>query len=261
MQLSERQTEILHRARVAGRVGVDTLAADFAVTTQTIRRDLNDLCQNGLLARVHGGAVPAARVANVAYAARRSVAAPEKRAIGQRAAELIPDGCSVIINIGTTTEEVARALTGRRDLVVITNNLNVIGILSGTPGKELILAGGVVRQSDGAVVGDEAVGFIERFKADFAVIGASALDEDGAILDYDLREVAVARAIVANARRTILVCDRLKFERSAPVRICDVKQIHAFVTDAPPPKSFAEACARAGVEVAIAPFEPVAEAG
>ena len=169
-----------------------------------------------------------------------------------RAAELIPDGCSVIVNVGTTTEEVARALVARRDLVVITNNLNVVGILSGTPGKELILAGGIVRQSDGAIVGDEAVGFIRRFRADFAVIGASALDEDGAILDYDMREVAVARAIVENARRTILVCDRLKFERSAPVRICDVSDIHAFVTDAPPPRAFAEACARAGVEVAIA---------
>ena len=89
-----------------------------------------------------------------------------------------------------------------------------------------------MRQTDGAIVGDEAVAFIRRFKADFAVIGASALDEDGAILDYDMREVAVARAIVENARRTILVCDRLKFERSAPVRICDVADIHAFVTDA-----------------------------
>ena len=260
MQLSERQTEILHRARAAGRVGVEALAADFAVTTQTIRRDLNDLCQNGLLARVHGGAVPAARVANVAYAARRSVAAPEKHAIGRRAAELIPDGCSVIINIGTTTEEVARALAGRRDLVVITNNLNVVGILSGTSDKELILAGGIVRQSDGAVVGDEAVEFIRRFKADFAVIGASALDEDGAILDYDMREVAVARAIVENARRTILVCDRLKFERSAPVRICDVSDIHAFVTDALPPRVFVQACERAGVEIAVAEVAEAAEA-
>ncbi len=260
MLLSERQTEILHRARSQGRVEVEGLAVEFAVTTQTIRRDLNDLSQNGLLARVHGGAVPAARVANVAYTARREVAAPEKHAIGMRAAELIPDGCSVIVNVGTTTEEVARALVDRRDLVVITNNLNVVGILSGTRDKELILAGGIVRQADGAIVGDEAVAFIRRFKADFAVIGASALDEDGAILDYDMREVAVARAIVENARRTILVCDRLKFERSAPVRICDVSDIHAFVTDAPPPRAFAEACARAGVQVAIADHHAAAGA-
>lgn len=252
MILTGRQTEILSRARSEGRVEVESLAAAFDVTTQTIRRDLNDLSLNGLLSRVHGGAVPATRVSNVGYAERRSVAAPAKRAIGRRAAAMIPDGCSVIVNVGTTTEEVARALTSRRDLVVITNNLNVVGILSGTAQKEIILAGGVVRQHDGAIVGDEAVAFIRRFKADYAVIGASALDEDGAILDYDMREVAVARAIVENARRTILVCDRLKFGRSAPVRICDVADVHAFVTDAAPPPAFAEACARTGVEVAVA---------
>lgn len=252
MQLNERQTQILHQARAHGRVEVEALAATFAVTTQTIRRDLNDLSTSGLLARTHGGAVPATRVANVAYAARRQLAAPEKRAIGIRAAAMIPDGCSVIVNVGTTTEEVARALVDRRDLVVITNNLNVVGILSGTPGKEIILAGGVVRQVDGAIVGDEAVAFIGRFRADYAVIGASAIDADGAILDFDMREVAVARAIIANARRTILVADSLKFDRSAPVRIADVADIHAFVTDAPPPTAFTDACARAGVQVTIA---------
>lgn len=260
MNLSERQTEILYRARHEGRVEVEALAAAFEVTTQTIRRDLNELSQNGLLARVHGGAVFTARVANVAYAERRTVSAPEKRAIGIRAAAMIPEGCSVILNIGTTTEEVARALVDRHNLVVITNNLNVVGILSGTPGKEIIIAGGVLRQSDGAVVGDDTVEFIRRFKADIAVIGASALDEDGAVMDYDLREVAVARAIIGNARRTILVCDSLKFGRTAPVRICSVADVHAFVTDLPPPAAFADACARAGVTIEIA-GSPEGEAG
>jgi DeoR family glycerol-3-phosphate regulon repressor len=183
------------------------------------------------------------------------VSAPEKRRIGERCARMIPDGCSVILNIGTTTEEVARALAAHRDLVVITNNLNVVAILSGTPGKDIILTGGIVRQSDGAIVGDEAVEFIRKFKTDFAVIGCSALDEDGAIMDYDLREVAVSRAIVENARRTILVCDRLKFERTAPIRICSAVDIHAFVTDAAPPPAFVEVCARAGVAIEIAAEE------
>ncbi len=262
MELTERQAEILRRARLHGRVEVDGLASEFDVSTQTIRRDLNELSHGGLLARVHGGAVLTGRVANAAYSERRTVAAPEKQAIGARAARMIPDGCSVILNVGTTTEEVARGLVHRRDLVVITNNLNVVGILSGTLAKEIIITGGVVRQSDGAIVGDDAVEFIRRFKADFAVIGASALDPEGAIMDYDLREVAVSRAIVANARRTILVCDRLKFERSAPVRICDISDLHAFVTDAPPPAGFAAACAQAGVAIEIAdPWRQPVEAG
>jgi DeoR family glycerol-3-phosphate regulon repressor len=261
MQLSDRQTEILRRARAQGRVEVEDLAAEFEVTTQTIRRDLNELSLGGLLARVHGGAVLTARVSNVAYSERRTMAQAEKAAIGRRAARMIPDGCSVILNVGTTVEEVARALVDRRDLVVITNNLNVAGILSGTFAKDIVLTGGVLRQSDGAIVGDEAVEFIRRFRADYAVIGASAIDADGAVLDYDLREVAVARAIVANARRTILVSDRLKFERSAPVRICDVADIHAFVTDAPPPAEFAAACDRAGVVLEIAAPEGVRAEG
>ena len=253
LELTPRQSEILQVARTDGRVGVDALAAQYEVTPQTIRRDLNDLCARGLLARVHGGAVPANSVSNVAYEDRRGLAAEEKRRIGVAAAALIPDNSSVILNIGTTTEQVARALYDRRDLMVVTNNINVVNILSGSPRKELILAGGTVRQSDGGIVGEAAVGFIRQFKVDCAVIGASALDEDGAILDFDQREVSVARAIIENARRTILVCDHMKFERTAPMRICPLFAIDQFVTDREPPQRFRAACAGAGTEIVIAP--------
>jgi DeoR family glycerol-3-phosphate regulon repressor len=252
MNISERQNDILAAARRQGRVSVDSLAASFAVTPQTIRRDLSELCHRGLLARVHGGAMPANSVSNVRYEDRRHLFAGEKALIGAAAAAQIPENSSLIINIGTTTEQVARALYNHRDLIVITNNLNVINILNGSPEKELILAGGVVRQSDGGIVGEAAVEFIQQFRVDCAVIGASALDEDGAVLDYDYREVLVARAIIANARRTILVADHQKFERSAPVRICDLSKIDMFVTDQSPPARFLEACAANEVEVVVA---------
>ncbi len=251
MELSERQVEILSRIRRDGRVEVDALSADFAVTTQTIRRDLNELCERGLAARIHGGARQAATISNVGYEERRQLASAAKMAIGARAAALIPNSCSVILNIGTTTEQVARALYNHADLVVISNNVNVINTLSGGRSKELILAGGSVRQSDGAIVGEATVEFINRFKVDYAVIGASALDEDGDVLDFDTREVSVARAILRNARTRILVCDRLKFDRSASVRICHIAEIDFFVTDAPPPPRFLEACEAGGVEVII----------
>jgi len=263
MQISERQSDILANARAHGRVLVDDLAVQFAVTPQTIRRDLNDLCQRGLLARVHGGAMPAAGVANVSYERRRGIFAAEKARIGAAAAACIPDNSSLIINIGTTTEQVARALYNHRDLVVITNNINVVNILSGSPAKELILTGGVVRQADGGIVGEAAVEFIRQFRADSAVIGASAIDEDGALLDYDYREVSVARAMIANARRVIVVSDHQKFARSAPVRICDLSRIDMFVTDRPPPIRFAEACEAHGVELVVTDpagsFEPESE--
>ncbi len=252
MELSSRQSDILATARSAGRVAVDRLAESFSVTPQTIRRDLNDLCNRGLLARVHGGAVPAHSVSNVAYETRRDLAARSKQQIGLAAAALIPDSCSVVINIGTTTEQVARALYDHRDLVVVSNNLNVINILSGSPRKELVLAGGTVRQSDGAIVGEAAVEFIRQFKVDYAIVGASALDEDGTLLDYDIREVSVARTIIANARRSILAADATKFGRSAPVRIAEISDMAAFVTDVSPPQPFAAICREHGVEIHLA---------
>jgi len=252
MENRSRQSEILAHARLSGRVGVEDLAELFAVTPQTIRRDLNELCARGLLSRVHGGAVPAHSVANFDYRERRALASEEKRRIGAATAALIPEHCSLFINIGTTTEQVARALSGHRDLVVITNNINVVNILSGTPGKEIIIAGGVLRPSDGGVVGEAAVDFIKQFKVDYAVIGASALDPDGSILDYDYREVKVARAILANARRSILVADHMKFARTAPVRIGHVSTLDRIVTDAPPPSEFAALCHEHGVVVDIA---------
>ncbi len=256
MSLNERQSQIMILARAKGRVIVDDLASRFDVTTQTVRRDLKELAKEGLLSRIHGGAVLATSVNNIDYRERRALSLDAKRAVGAHAAAMIPDGCSLFLNIGTTTEQVANALRKRRDLVVVTNNIHAVNILSGSRGLQLILAGGVVRQSDGAIVGDEAVEFIRKFKVDYAMIGASALDEDGSIMDFDLREVAVARAIVANARSTILVSDHSKFSRSAPVRICTAADIDFCVLDRPPPQSFTEACEQAGVVIEVAVHAP-----
>ncbi len=259
MDLTDRQSEILAHLRREGRVEVEALAEQFGVTTQTIRRDLNLLSTRGLAARVHGGARFSNSISNVGYEERRALALAAKEAIGAAAARLIPNACSVMLNIGTTTEQVARALAGHRDLVVISNNINVITTLLGSA-KELILAGGVVRPADGAIVGAEAVEFITRYKADYAVIGASALDEDGAVLDFDSREVSVARAILRNARTRVLVADAQKFARSAPVRICDVGEIDIVVTDREPPRAFREAAHRGGAEIVVADPAAIPEA-
>lgn len=244
-----RQAEILTLARTQGRVEVDDLAVRFAVTPQTIRKDLNDLCDQKLLSRVHGGAILASGVENLNYEARRQIAAEEKRGIGAAAAALIPNKTSLFINIGTTTEEVARALRGHEDLLVITNNLNVALMLHTQPRFEVIVAGGPVRRTDGAVVGAAAVDLIRQFKVDTAVIGVSAIDEDGALLDFDYREVRVSQAIIENARRVILVADRLKLERSAPVRIAHLSQIQTFVTDHLPSERLRSLCTAHGVEI------------
>ena len=248
-QIPERQQEILNLARAQGRVSVDDLALRFDVTPQTIRKDLNELCELHLVSRVHGGAIIASGVENIAYEARRFIAQSEKRAIGAAAARLIPNNASLFINIGTTTEEVARALAGHEDLLVITNNLNVAMLLYRHPRIEVIVAGGAVRRADGAVIGSTAISLIGQFKVDYAIIGASAIDEEGALLDFDYREVQAAQAIIANARSVMLVADSTELRGSAPVRIAHISQIQTFVTDAPLPAGLQHICHSRGIQV------------
>lgn len=250
--LHPRLTDILDLARQRGRVDVELLAVRFDVTPQTIRKDLNDLCERQLLQRIHGGAIYPSGVTNYAYDARRTLAADSKQQIGVAAARLVPDNSSLILNIGTTTEQVALALRRHQGLMVITNNINVASILRDAPSAEVVIAGGVVRQSDGGIMGEATVDFIKQFKVDYAIIGASAIDHEGTILDYDFREVKVSQAIIAHARQTILVADNLKFERTAPVRIADFSSINILVTDLEPPQEIVAICQANGVEIIIA---------
>jgi DeoR family transcriptional regulator, glycerol-3-phosphate regulon repressor len=229
--LAERQSRILDIAKQVGRVTVEELAGRFEVSPQTIRKDLNELCDQRLLARVHGGAILSSGIENVGYDARRDIAREEKEAIGRAAAELIPNNASLFINIGTTTEAVSQALLQRSRLMVITNNINVANKMRVYPQFEVVIAGGVVRGSDGGIVGEAAVDFIRQFRVDYAIIGVSAIDEDGSLLDYDFREVKVAQAIMSNARHVVLVADATKFQRAAPVRIGHLSQVGSFVTD------------------------------
>ena len=255
--LSPRQRRILTQARTQGSVQVEAMARAFAVTPQTIRRDLNALCNQHHLQRIHGGAAVFDGVANLGYAARRALCWREKQRIGRAAAALIPNDCSLLINIGTTTEQVANRLVDHHGLLVITNNINVVTTLLPNNHIKVIAAGGVVRHEDGGIVGQSTADFIAQFKVDFAVIGASALDIDGALLDFDFQEVRVTQSIIKNSRSVILVADRVKFERSAPNRVCDIDSVNYFVTDYPPPSAFLEHCRRHEVAVKIA--EPVSD--
>lgn len=249
MHQNSRHRDILALAKNVGRVTVDQLASSLGLTPQTIRKDLNQLCAEGYLSRVHGGAVLATAVDNnVRYVERRQLARGAKQAIGQAVAERIPERASLFINVGTTTEEVARALASRAGLLIITNNLNVVDILAESH-NEIILVGGRLRAADRAMVGPFAAEFIRNFKVDYAIIGASAIDTDGTLLDFDADEVEVARAIIANARNIILASDASKLARSAPVRIASIADIHQFVTDMIHDDDFRDLCERAGVNL------------
>ena len=149
-----------------------SLAGHFGVTPQTIRKDLNHLCEQGLLQRYHGGAMLplGRRQPRLRGAPPSGDGRPSGGSV--RAARLIPNDCSLLINIGTTTEQVATALRAHTGLMVITNNINVVNILQGYTGIEVIVVGGVVRHADGGIVGEAAVDFIRQFKVDYAIVGS-----------------------------------------------------------------------------------------
>ncbi len=235
MSLAPRQQSILERAREQGYVSIDELAQAFAVTPQTIRRDINQLADQGLLRRTHGGAASVgSSIQNTAYAMRAGLMRDEKQRIAEAIAAQIPDHASLFINIGTTTEAIARALLNHSGLKIITNNLHVAALLSAKADFEVLLAGGTVR-SDGGVVGQAAVDFIRQFKVDYALVGISGIDEDGSLLDFDYQEVRVSRAIIDNARQVFLAADSSKFGRNAVVRLGPISLVSRVFTDSPPP--------------------------
>ena len=213
-----RQAGVLDTVRELGAVTVETLAGRFGVTLQTVRRDIKLLSDAGLLARFHGGVrLPASTTENIAYRQRQSLHEAAKRAIAAAVAAQVPEGCSLFLNIGTTTEAIARALLRHRGLRVITNNLNVATILSDNPDCELIVAGGSVRSRDRAIVGEATVEFIGQFRVDIGLIGISGIEADGTLRDFDYPEVKVAQAIIRASRQLWLAADHSKFNRPAMV--------------------------------------------
>ncbi|AXI42506.1 DeoR/GlpR family DNA-binding transcription regulator [Sulfitobacter sp. SK011] len=247
-----RQKEILELARKEGKVTVDGLAGLYDVTVQTIRRDLSDLADSGRLERVHGGAVVPSGVVNILYEERRRLNEAGKKAIGVKCAQAIPHGASVFMNIGTTTEAVARELLDHENLLVVTNNLNIANILAANHSCEIILAGGVLRRADGGIVGGLTVDMVKQFKFDYSVLGCSAIDVDGDLLDFDGQEVIVSNTAIQRSRKVMVVADHLKFERKAPLTICSLADVAVIFTDAKLPGELSARCDAWGTRVITA---------
>lgn len=252
MNQTLRKPEILDIARRAGRVTVDGLVAHFGVTPQTIRRDLTELSDAGQLERVHGGAVLPSNTQNIGYQDRRALHQAAKVDIARACAAEIPNECAVFMNIGTTTEAVAAELLQHTGLLVVTNNINIALILQDNPNAEVIVTGGNLRRSDGGLIGDLATRAIQQFRFDLAVIGCSALHEDGDILDFDIQEVGVSKSIIAQSESVFLVADGSKFDRKAPARIGSLANVDVFFTDLLPPEPCRAFCAQQGTRIAIA---------
>lgn len=251
VDLNTRQRQLLEQIRQHGFGSVEQLAAQFGVTMQTIRRDINRLTEANLLRRYHGGAGLPSSVENIAYHQRQVLNIAAKKRIAQLVAEQVQNGQSLIINIGTTNEEIARALLQHERLSVITNNLNVASILADNPNHEVIVAGGIVRARDRAITGEATSDFIRQFRVDIGIIGISSIEANGTLRDFDYREVMVAQTIIAQSRQVWLVADHSKFGRQALVRLGHVDQIDALFTDTELPAELSQLLEQLKVQVFI----------
>jgi len=252
MTPTPRQSGIIQAASVDGHQTIEALAERFNVTHQTIRRDVNRLANAGLIARFHGGVrLLESTTENIAYRQRQAIAAGEKQRIARAIAARVPNGCSLIMNIGTTIEAVAHELLRHNDLRVITNNLNVAALLSGNPNCEVIVAGGVVRTNDQAIMGEATIDFIRQFKVDIGLIGISGIEPDGTLRDYDYREVRVARTIIDQSRQVWLAADHTKFSRAAMVELATLEEIDMVFTDQDPPSALSDLMAQHDVTCVV----------
>lgn len=252
MTQEQRHAQIVELVTERGFVTIEDLAQHFQVTPQTIRRDINFLDQENRLRRYHGGAGIAPSTSNRAYSDRQIQHLEEKQKIAQAIARRIPNHASLFINIGTTTETVAKALLKHEGLTVITNNLHVASLLAGKEDFNLIIAGGQVRSKDGGIIGEATVDFVRQFKVDFALIGISGIDEDGDLLDFDYQEVRVAQAIIQNSRQVFLAADHSKFGRNAMIRLGHISQATYLFTGRRPPDKLVKILEASKVKLVIA---------
>lgn len=249
---SQRHEMIINLIKKEGFVTTEALVQHFKVTPQTIRRDLNELDHQGKITRHHGGAGQAnSSIENTHYSERQHHLNAEKNRIAAELVRHIPNNSSLFIDIGTSTEAVARALLNHRNLKVVTNNLHVAAILLSREDFTVIIAGGEVRNRDGGIIGEATRDFIGQFCMDFAITGISGIDMDGNLLDFDYHEVRVAQVMMSNARRTFTIADHSKFGRNAMIRLGHVADIDTLFTDAQPPAPLLEQIRRTNTHIVL----------
>jgi DeoR/GlpR family transcriptional regulator of sugar metabolism len=230
---AQRQTRIVQQLQEAGFVEIAQLSAALGADRSTIRRDLRDLEARGLVHRARGGAFagPATGHADIPYKVKRIENRAAKQAIGQFAATLVGSSESVLLDAGSTTFEVARALLGRHDISVVTNDLNVAMCLSESPRVQLVVTGGILLESVYTLVGPKTVAELRELHVDRVFLGADAIDHEAGITNTTFVEVEVKRAMMAAAREVVVVADSSKFEHRALAPVCGLDEIDLIVTD------------------------------
>jgi len=251
MKQTQRHDAIVELVKRQGYVSTEELVEFFSVTPQTIRRDLNDLAEQNLIQRHHGGAALPSSAENTDWNDRKMMHSNAKTRIAEKVAQQIPDGSTLFIDIGTTPEAVAHALMGHHNLQIVTNNLNVAQLMMAKTDFRVIIAGGTVRATDGGIIGEATMDFISQFRLDFGVIGISGIDEAGTMLEFDYHEVRTKRAIIENSRCVMLVTDGSKFGRKAMVSLGGMEMLDSLFTDKLPPEPILHLLSQYAVKLEI----------
>ena len=249
--LTARQAEIAELVRRTGFETIGHLANHFSVTTQTIRRDVNDLCDRDILRRKHGGVEPRVTQSNLRYSARRVLNVDAKRAIAGEVARRVHSNASIAFSVGTTPQMVAEGLANHSGLRIFTNNLNVALIASANPTFETFIAGGQIRNMDLDVVGSNAAEFFSSYKVDYGIYGVGGVDSEGTLLDFSSDEVEARESIRANSRTQFLVLDASKFSRSAHVRGGHISDASVVFCDRCPPAEIVRMLERSAAELVL----------
>ncbi|MGL5448649.1 MAG: DeoR/GlpR family DNA-binding transcription regulator [Rhabdaerophilum sp.] len=238
--LNERQARIVTRVESQGFVTIETLAKDFDVSTQTVRREIIRLDELGFIQRFHGGAGRRGSGERLSYEVKQVRDTDLKARIGQAIAAHIQPGQAIFLDVGTTAEATARALAEKGRLTVITPSAANAQILAGAPGIDTILTGGRAVGSDISMIGPIALKTISNYRLDWAIIACSAIEDDGTVLDFDADKIALKQRAMDVSRQKALVADHGKFARSALLRVADLDAFDLLITDAAPPAVLTE---------------------
>lgn len=251
MLAEQRHQYILAQLTKTGALSVAELVEALSVSRETIRRDLNALAGRGLIVTTHGGALAAHRH-EPSLAAREAANAVAKRAIGERAAQLVPDGASLIIDSGSTTHAVARALAERHQLSVYTNDWRVAQVLGRRNGNRVTLLGGELSDDEDATFGLDTVQQLAQYHVDFAFVGAGGITPQADLTDYSRMAAEVRSRMIAAAGVAVVVADHSKFGRVTPVRINGFESARYLVTELAPDRALRRALEARGPELLIA---------
>jgi len=226
-----RYDQLLALVKAKGHMRIDELAELLNVSTQTVRRDIKRLSEDGILSRYHGGASQASSAINRELEEREVSQTAEKWKIAQAVAERIPDRSTIFLAAGTTIEAVAKALSARRELRIITTCLRVAELLYKRRDFDVMIPGGSLRPQNGGIIGPSAQEFLQKFRADYCVSSVGAIDEYGTMLEFDFNEVAVVKIMMANSKTVYVAADHTKFQASASVELGTTAAIDALFTD------------------------------